>query len=265
MTTRGFVTGQAEVGFGSRVMNHVPVGFVVPALAWQFRFFEPELGRLDELVPRRRAAVDVGVWWGPWTWWLARRVPRVDSFEPNLDLVGRLEPIMPPNVTIHPVALSDRAGEADFWVPSGGTGSEGRGSLEHTRSSGTGWRYQPAVTKRLDDFDLRDVGFVKIDVEGHEFPVLLGASKLIDRDRPTVLVEIELRPDRPGPIDEIIEFFDGHSYRGEFLHRGAWHPIGELDRVTARVMATRAAGHGYATNLLLYSRRFIHNFVFRPV
>ena len=31
------------------------------------------------------------------------------------------------------------------------------------------------------------------------------------------------------------------------------------------IVATRAAGHGYATNLLLYSRRFIHNFVFRPV
>ena len=193
-----------------------------------------------------------------------RRVPRVDSFEPNLDLVARLEPIMPPNVTLHPVALSDRAGQADFWLPSGGTGTEGRGSLEHARGAGDGWRRRPAVTMRLDEFDLGDVGFVKIDVEGHEYQVLLGATELIDRERPTVLVEIELRPERPGPIDDIIEFFDGHSYRGEFLHRGTWRPIGELDRMSTEAMAARAARHGYATNLLLYSRRYIHNFVFQP-
>ena len=121
------------------------------------------------------------------------------------------------------------------------------------------------MTRRLDDFALQDVGFVKIDVEGHEFPVLQGAATLIDTERPTVLVEIELRPDKPGPIDDIIEFFADHAYRGEFLHRGAWRAIDELDRVSTEDLAERAARHGYATNLFLYSRRYIHNFVFRPV
>jgi len=259
------VTGQLDVGIASRVMNLVPVRLAFPSIAWQFRLFEPELGRLDELVPRDRGAVDVGVWWGPWTWWLARRVPRVDSFEPNSDLVARLAPVMPDNVTLHPVALSDRSGEAEFWVPSGGTGTEGRASLEHAGRSGRGWRHHPVVTRRLDDFALDDVGFVKIDVEGHEFAVLHGAAGLIDRERPTVLVEIELRPERSGQIDEIIGFFDDHAYRGEFLHQGRWRPIGELNRWSTEVMATRAAQHGYVTNLLLFSRRYIHNFVFRPV
>jgi len=258
------VTGQVEVGIASRMMGLVPVRIAVPAIAWQFRLFEPELGRLDELVPRGRSAVDVGVWWGPWTWWLARRTPRVESFEPNLDLVARLAPVMPTNVTLHPVALSDRIGEADFWVPAGGTGTEGRASLEGAGRSGSGWRHRPAVTRRLDDFELDDVGFVKIDVEGHEFPVLQGAARLIDRERPTVLVEIELRPERRGQIDDIIEFFGDHSYHGEFLHRGRWRPIADLNRRSTEAMATRAARHGYATNLLAYSRRYIHNFVFRP-
>ena len=245
-------------------MSHVPVGMLVPAVAWQYRFFEPELARLDDFVPRGRGAVDVGVWWGPWTWWLARRVPKVDSFEANLDLVARLAPVLPPNVTIHPVALSDRDGEADFWVPPGGAGTEGRGSLEGPGTTVNGWVHRSATTARLDEFDLADVGFLKIDVEGHEMPVLRGATELIHRERPTVLVEIELRPDRPGPLDEIIEFFDNYDYRGEFLQRGAWHPIGELDRPSTEAMATKVARHGYATNLLLYSRRYIHNFVFRP-
>ncbi len=257
------MTVEAEVGFGSRLMSHVPVGLVVPALAWQFRFFEPELGRLDELVPRGAWAVDVGVWWGPWTWWLARRATRVDSFEPNVDLVDRLDPVFPANATIHPVALSDRTGQAEFWVPSGGTGTEGRGSLERPERLDEGWKHRPVVIGRLDDFGLVDVGFVKIDVEGHEFAVLQGATELLERERPTVLVEIELRPDRPGPLDPIIEFFGDRYYRGEFLYRGRWRPIGELDRSSTEALAARAARHGYATNLLL-SRRYIHNFVFRP-
>lgn len=258
------MTEPTEGGIGSKVLKHIPVGLVVPALAWQFRYLEPELGRLDELVSSDRGAVDVGVWWGPWTWWLARRVPKVDSFEPNLELVARLKTVMPQNVTLHPVALSDRMGEAELWVPSGGAGTEGRGSLEPAVRNESGWRQQPAVTCRLDDFRLGDVGFVKIDVEGHEFAVLRGAAKLLELERPNVMVEIELRPDRPGSLDAIIEFFGDHSYRGEFLHKGRWRPIGELDRRSTRRIATRVARHGYVTNLLLYSRRYIHNFVFRP-
>jgi len=258
------VTEEAAVGLGSRVMSRVPVGVLVPAVAWQYRFFEPELARLDDFVPRGRSAVDVGVWWGPWTWWLARRVPKVDSFEANLDLVARLEPVLPANVTIHPVALSDHDGEADFWVPPGGAGTEGRGSLEGPGTSGDGWIQRAATTARLDDFELGDVGFLKIDVEGHELPVLRGATKLIDSQRPNVLVEIELRPDRPAPIDEIIELFADHSYKGEFLHRGAWHPIGELDRPSTEAIAAEVARHGYVSNLILNSRRYIHNFVFKP-
>ena len=258
------VTEEAAVGLGSRVMSRVPVGVLVPAVAWQYRFFEPELARLDDFVPRGRGAVDVGVWWGPWTWWLARRVPKVDSFEANLDLVARLEPVLPANVTIHPVALSDHDGEADFWVPPGGAGTEGRGSLEGPGTSGDGWIQRAATPARLDDFELGDVGFLKIDVEGHELPVLRGATKLIDSQRPNVLVEIELRPDRPAPIDEIIELFADHSYKGEFLHRGAWHPIGELDRPSTEAIAAEVARHGYVSNLILNSRRYIHNFVFKP-
>ena len=124
---RGNVSEDTAVGIGSRVMSHVPVGMVVPAVAWQYRFFEPELARLDDFVPRNRGAVDVGVWWGPWTWWLARRVPKVDSFEANLDLVARLEPVLPSNVTIHPVAPAPKDG--DPWrVPGhpGTAGSTGR-------------------------------------------------------------------------------------------------------------------------------------------
>ena len=82
------------------------------------------------------------------------------------------------------------------------------------------------ATSRLDDFELGDVGFVKIDVEGHELAVLQGATDLLKAQRPTLMVEIEHHAGRQGSLDEIVEFLGEHSRTGdEFLQKGRWHPI----------------------------------------
>jgi hypothetical protein len=143
-------------------------------------------------------------------------------------------------------------------------GTEGLASLEPGSRPKSGWRHHPVTTARLDDFKLRDVGFVKIDVEGHELAVLQGATDLLAMQRPTVMIEIEQHADRQGTLDAIIDFFRDRSYRGEFLHQGRWYAINKLDRQGALEMATRVAKHGYGTNLLLYARRYVHNFIFKP-
>ncbi len=252
------------MGIVSAAMRRVPVGVLVPSIAWQYQFYEPELRKLNDFVPYDRGAVDVGMWWGPWSWWLARRTPRVDSFEINLELTSRITPVMPSNVFVHRVALSDRTGQADLWIPSGGTGSEGRASLEPGSRPETEWRRRSVATSRLDEFNLTDVGFIKMDVEGHELAVLHGASHLLETQRPTVLVEIEQHTQRSGVFDSVVKYFGDRSYTGEFLRKGRWHPIGELDRGTNEALANRAAQRGYGANLFLYARRYVHNFVFKP-
>jgi FkbM family methyltransferase len=252
------------VGVAAKVVNRVPARVMVPSIAWQYRLFEPELGRLNEFVPEGRGAVDVGVWWGPWSWWLARRVPRVDSFEPNPEVIARLKSVMPRNVTIHPVALSNCTGQSNLWVPPGGVMSGGRASLEPQARGGADWGQPSVATSRLDDFELGDVGFVKIDVEGHELAVLQGATDLLKSQRPTLMVEIEEHADRHGSLDEIVEFLGEFTYVGEFLQKGRWRPIGELDRERTKETAARVARHGYVVNQLLYARSYVHNFVFKP-
>lgn len=44
--------------------------------------------------------------------------------------------------------------------------------------------------RTLDSFELSDVGFIKIDAEGHELQVLQGASATITLCKPNLLIEV---------------------------------------------------------------------------
>jgi FkbM family methyltransferase len=89
------------------------------------------------------------------------------------------------NVIVSPSALSDRIGSVAFEIGdsdfTGRISSNARGSLE-----------VPMTT--LDQFlveqALADPAFLKIDVEGAEAKVLLGARELIARSHPTMLIAI---------------------------------------------------------------------------
>jgi hypothetical protein len=43
---------------------------------------------------------------------------------------------------------------------------------------------------RLDSLDTPAVGFLKVDVEGYELPVLLGGQHLIEKRRPNLFIEV---------------------------------------------------------------------------
>ena len=189
----------------SRLAGLIPPQVFVRLVAWQYRFFEPELRYIDSFVPSGRAAVDVGVWWGPWSWWLARRASEVHAFEPNKVIFDGLSRTLPDNVHLYNLALSDRRTRAALWSPPGGRGTEGRSSL--LPEGRKGWGQRAVETEMLDTFGFVDIGFIKIDVEGHELAVLLGSAELIDRERPNVLVEIEDTYDSGDDIEDVFSFF----------------------------------------------------------
>lgn len=60
------------------------------------------------------------------------------------------------------------------------------------------------------------IGFVKIDVEGHEHAVLEGATQTITRFRPLLLIEIEARH-HTFPITEIFSRIEGLGYKGYYI------------------------------------------------
>ncbi len=169
---------------------------------------------ITRLVPPGRAAVDVGANRGIYTYWMHTRASRVDAFEPQPSLARYIRQARLSSVRVHEVALSDRAGNAHLVVPH----DDG---LAHLTPSGQ----QPGsglevVTRSLDSFGLLDVGFIKIDVEGHEMAVLRGALETIQRSRPVLFVESEARHAQGAPGDVIDWMFGTLGYRrGAFVRR----------------------------------------------
>ncbi len=180
--------------------------------------------RLDDYLDPARVAVDVGTWWGPWTAALAERCPAVHSFEPQPQLAGRLRDWAPDHVSVHEAAVGEVAGSATLFRPDPLPGTDGLATLRE----GVGGDRVAVRVVRLDDEDLGDVGFMKIDVEGFELPALRGAERTLERCRPRLMLEIEQRHlDRP--IEDVFTWLAERDYAGWFLRADGWHRLEEFD------------------------------------
>ena len=92
------------------------------------------------------------------------------------------------NTTLYKVALDDVPGEAYItWRP---TDRNPGNSWISQHDSDVSFKQDRVTTCRLDDMGIQHVSFIKIDVEGAEPGVFKGGAKLIARDKPTILSEI---------------------------------------------------------------------------
>lgn len=243
----------------SSVAQRLPDPVWTRAIAVAHRRFEPEMGRIVRECERGGTALDVGAWYGPWTYWLSRRVDKVVSFEPNPDVRRVLERSVRKNVTVRGEAASNSTGTATLTLPPGDRGTEGRASLEGLDEAGA--RTVDVPTCRLDELGFTDVRFMKVDVEGHEIAVLEGATELIERWRPIVVVEVE---DRHGSIDGTVELMKSHGYDGRVLIGDTWVPLRHFDLAAhQREQLADREGESYLNIVVKQSGRYINNVVFQ--
>lgn len=188
---------------------------------------EAELRILPFLIDPTRNAVDAGANKGVYTYWLERLSAHVHAYEPNPKMFDVLKSGVGSKATVHHAALSDQGGSFTLRIPktARGTYSNQGGSLNHDK---VGDSYGEVIveTHRLDDQGIQNVGFLKIDVEGHEMAVLDGALKTIARDRPTLLIEMEQQHTKmeqqhtKRPIEIDLKRVTDLGYRMLFLRRG---------------------------------------------
>ena len=99
------------------------------------------------------------------------------------------------------------------------------------RAAATLESFEVAVTtldQYFADYDGPPVSFIKCDVEGHEAAVFEGGRGLLNRDRPTLLVEVHDRHVRQGTLFRLLEALD---YDAFLLHGSRLVPMAEYDRV----------------------------------
>lgn len=182
---------------------------------------ERELSLLPFLCPRGRVALDIGANIGVWAEAMRRCGAQVHAFEPNPKLFRMLRAgAAPSGVTLHDIALSDRAGEAVLMVPRGRRGYSNQGAtLSAEKIGAREFGSVTVATARLDDLGIDDVGFMKIDVEGHELAVIAGAERTIARWRPTLVVELEERHTRR-PIEQDLDRIRAMGYEAFCLVDG---------------------------------------------
>jgi Methyltransferase FkbM domain len=72
--------------------------------------------------------------------------------------------------------------------------------------------------RRLDDYEFKNISFIKVDVEGQEEDVLDGGRETIAREPPCLLIEIEERHN-PGGFSRIDKSLPDLGYGGFYFER----------------------------------------------
>lgn len=129
-------------------------------------------------------AVDGGANVGDWTLEMAKHFARVWAFEPAPQIFTTLyaSTCHVESISCMQVALLDREARVDIMAP---PGKSLRSLFVQTAESGAA----RAVT--LDSLNFAACGFIKLDLEGAEYPALRGARQTIKRFRPTLMLEMD--------------------------------------------------------------------------
>jgi FkbM family methyltransferase len=195
---------------------------------------EPELALLKSMVSPGQTVLDVGANYGLYTRFLAALVGengRVVSLEPvpeTYDIVAHnVKTYRLTQAEVLPLAASDQEGQAVVFIPTWEDGSDNFYEASLSASSATAQGRSISIqTIKLDTLcqDFERLDFIKLDVEGHEPEALAGAKQVIQRFRPSMLVEINDDFEKGSTGDKVLTFMQGLQYRMYVLQNGTLCP-----------------------------------------
>ncbi len=216
----------AEVFFYCRLSQHVERRLLKSGL-----ISDPTATLLARLAPAGGLMVDAGAHIGTYAVALAKSQPdlQVHAFEPSpfalerLRANARLNRLA--NLTIHPAALGDFDGEAEFYaIPGPQSALSSFSGQPRDQAQGEKIIVPVQTLDRVLGQNPRPVGLIKIDVQGQEIAVLQGAREVVARDRPYVVLEHEdLNFADPALArqakERLKDFFQGLHYAVFYLTR----------------------------------------------
>ena len=138
--------------------------------------------------------IDIGAHAGSWSINLAKVARRVYSYEPihGDTLEQNVQQSGQRNITVRRMLLSKDTSEKTIWIRTDNSGDNGIDlGADHNRKP----RIMNSTTLDMQEHTGRISG-IKIDVQGHEYAVLLGAEYTITQHRPVLCCEF-VKGNRP--------------------------------------------------------------------
>lgn len=220
-TSRKIVKETFKLLFPSLCQRHIDKQTYLAEVSAEMEYSAHEIITLRKYV-ENKSFIDVGANVGAFSRYLKPYAKKVIAFEPIPQTADRLRRFNR-SICVHAVALSNRPGEMNIYIPH----IEGRPiltrcSLNADANVGFDTQIISVPVNCLDHYNFTDVGAIKIDVEGHEMNVILGARSTILKYQPVLLIEIEER-NHPGRSDEIVEFIRSLGYVCMYINT-----VGEL-------------------------------------
>lgn len=248
----------------------VPADVYVPARVSLLKLLgkgEAEAELVARLLPRGGRAIDIGANKGTYVNHLVRHFDYVEAFEPIpscAELLRRYAVTKDSRLTIHECALGSEVGSARLSVPerqsalfSSLATAYAKIDVRASAECAVGTRAIDVAVRRLDDFAFDDVRFIKIDVEGFEREVLIGAEATIARTRPLLLVEIEQRHLHASSVDDVVGHVIRWNYDAKFLVDGELRDFADFRLERDQLTTNGERAHGG-------TQRYINNFFFFP-
>jgi FkbM family methyltransferase len=181
-------------------------------------------------------AVDVGANKGAYTFWMCRRVGRtgtVVAFEPQpnwaeyVTEIGRSFHF--PQLQVVTAGLSSSDGERSLVRPNSNPNGGASFELESTGPGATLTAQAVRMDTALKQLGVRQVDFIKIDVEGHEYDVLAGGTETLERYKPAMVLECQDHRHPEGQTTRVFGMLDDLGYAGNWFDAaGNVRPISEF-------------------------------------
>ena len=183
--------------------------------------------------------LDIGAHKGAYTYWMSRWVRpngRLIAVEPQPDLAHKLAALYrsASDVQVKHGAVGSSVGTITLHIPGEGP-SHGATIRELEGGNGVTIREVEVPCFTLESiasehgFDRIDL--IKCDTEGAEREIFEAGSAVLERFKPTVLVECERRHSNDGtdPVGELWAIFKHLGYNGQCFCGGRLIPIDEFD------------------------------------
>jgi FkbM family methyltransferase len=194
---------------------------------------EVELKVAPSLCDPRKTSVDIGADQGSYSMVICSYSATCIAFEPRpaqAAMISNAARNKGLQIKVETVALSNSTGSARMRVL---TMDPGRSTIDSANAledpDGSPQASMSVPTRRLDDYDLGEVGFMKIDVEGHELAVLHGARNTLEKSKPNILIEVEERH-HAGAINDVAAYLIALGYEGFFIVEGRVCPFAQSDK-----------------------------------